>query len=103
MDARAAMLTRSVTRRSALLGAAAAAMAAPALRFGWAPVAAQDAVTLTLVAYSTPREAYEEIIPLFQATPEGANVQFETSYAASCEQSRAVESGLPADVVALSL
>ena len=38
---------------------------------------------LTLAAYSTPREAYEEIIPLFQATPEGANVQFETSFAAS--------------------
>lgn len=103
MDARAALMTRTVTRRSALLGAAAAAMAAPALRFGWAPVAAQDAVTLTLVAYSTPREAYEEIIPLFQATPEGAGVQFETSFAASGEQSRAVESGLPADIVALSL
>lgn len=103
MDARAALLTGSVTRRSALMGAAAAAMAVPALRFGWAPVGAQDAVTLTLVAYSTPREAYEEIIPLFQATPEGANVQFETSFAASTEQSRSVESGLPADVVALSL
>lgn len=85
------------------MGAAAAAMAVPALRFGWAPGAAQDAVTLTLVAYSTPREAYEEIIPLFQATPEGANVQFETSFAASTEQSRSVESGLPADVLALSL
>src|SRR5215211_7360244 len=58
---------------------------------------------LTLVAYSTPREAYEEIISLFQETPEGANVVFETSFAASGEQSRAVESGLPADVVALSL
>ncbi|MEZ4563696.1 MAG: sulfate ABC transporter substrate-binding protein [Thermomicrobiales bacterium] len=97
------LLTRTLTRRSALAGAAAAAMAAPALRFGWEPVAAQDAVTLTLVAYSTPREAYEEIIPLFQATPEGANVQFETSFAASTEQSRSVESGLPADIVALSL
>ncbi|MDQ2653447.1 MAG: substrate-binding domain-containing protein, partial [Chloroflexota bacterium] len=103
MHARAGLLARTVTRRSALLGAAAAAMAVPALRFGRVPVAAQDAVTLTLVAYSTPREAYEEIIPLFQATPEGANVQFETSFAASTEQSRAVESGLPADIVALSL
>ena len=35
---------------------------------------------------------------MFQATPEGAGVQFETSFAASTEQSRAVESGLPADV-----
>lgn len=103
MDARAALLTRTVTRRSALVGAAAAAMAAPALRFGWTPAAAQDQITLTLVAYSTPREAYEEIIPLFQATPEGANVQFETSFAGSTEQSRSVESGLPADILALSL
>ena len=90
-------------RRQVLLGLAATA-AAPALGAGGAsPAAAQDQVTLTLVAYSTPREAYEEIIPLFQATPEGANVQFETSFAGSTEQSRAVESGLPADVLALSL
>src|ERR687898_1662010 len=67
------------------------------------PALAQDQVTLTLVAYSTPREAYEAIIPLFQATPEGAGVIFETSFASSGEQSRAVEGGLPADIVALSL
>jgi sulfate/thiosulfate transport system substrate-binding protein len=59
--------------------------------------------TLTLVAYSTPREVYEELIPAFQATPEGEGVEFEQSYAASGEQRRAVEDGLPADVVALSL
>jgi sulfate/thiosulfate transport system substrate-binding protein len=58
---------------------------------------------LGLVAYSTPREAYEEIIPAFQETDAGANVDFEQSYAASGEQSRAVESGLAADVVAFSL
>lgn len=92
-----------LTRREALLGMAAVA-AAPALAYAWPRgAAAQDEVTLTLVAYSTPREAYEEIIPLFQATPDGANVKFETSFAASTEQSRSVESGLPADVVALSL
>ena len=91
------------TRRQALLTLAATA-AAPALASSFPrPVLAQDQVTLTLVAYSTPREAYEEIIPLFQATPEGANVVFETSFAGSGEQSRAVESGLPADVLALSL
>jgi sulfate transport system substrate-binding protein len=94
---------RRLTRRQTLQGLAAAA-AAPALASLWPrAVAAQETVTLTLVAYSTPREAYEEIVPLFQATPEGANVQFETSFAASTEQSRAVESGLPADILALSL
>jgi sulfate/thiosulfate transport system substrate-binding protein len=58
---------------------------------------------LSLVAYSTPREAYEEIIPAFQKTAAGNGVKFEQSYAASGEQSRAVESGLKADVVAFSL
>jgi len=59
--------------------------------------------TLALVAYSTPREAYEEIIPAFQDTDAGAGIDFDQSYAASGEQSRAVESGLAADVVAFSL
>jgi sulfate transport system substrate-binding protein len=97
------LLRTPLTRRQALLGLAAAA-AAPALTAAWPrAVAAQDEVTLTLVAYSTPREAYEAIIPIFQGTPDGAGVKFETSFAASGEQSRAVEGGLPADVVAFSL
>ena len=58
---------------------------------------------LSLVAYSTPKEAYEKLIPAFAATQPGAGVGFDQSYGASGEQSRAVESGLPADVVALSL
>jgi sulfate/thiosulfate transport system substrate-binding protein len=62
-----------------------------------------DGGTLSLVAYSTPREAYEEIIPAFQETPAGEGFDFDQSYAASGEQSRAVEAGLAADVVAFSL
>ena len=58
---------------------------------------------LTLVAYSTPEEAYRELIPAFNKTPEGKGVSFQQSYAASGEQSRAVEGGLPADVVEFSL
>ena len=58
---------------------------------------------VTLVAYSTPQEAYEEIIPAFQKTAAGKGVEFEQSYGASGEQSRAVEAGLGADVVAFSL
>jgi sulfate/thiosulfate-binding protein len=60
-------------------------------------------VTLSLVAYSTPREVYEELIPAFQDTAAGEGVEFEQSYASSGEQSRAVVDGLPADVVAFSL
>jgi sulfate/thiosulfate-binding protein len=58
---------------------------------------------LTLVAYSTPEEAYKELIPAFNKTPEGNGVDFDESYASSGEQSRAVEGGLPADVVEFSL
>ncbi len=60
-------------------------------------------VRLTLVAYSTPREAYEEIVAAFQRTPAGTGITFDQSYGASGEQSRAVAAGLPADLVALSL
>jgi sulfate transport system substrate-binding protein len=58
---------------------------------------------LTLVAYSTPREAYQALIPAFQATDAGGGVTFSQSYGASGDQSRAVANGLKADVVALSL
>jgi sulfate/thiosulfate transport system substrate-binding protein len=58
---------------------------------------------LSLVAYSTPQEAYEEIIPAFKKTSDGDGVDFKQSYGASGDQARAVEAGLAADVVALSL
>src|SRR5215216_7956357 len=63
-------------------------------------------VKLILAAYSTPREAYEEIIPLFQAAwkdKTGQTVTFEESYQGSGAQSRAVAEGFEADIVALSL
>src|ERR671931_2933995 len=65
--------------------------------------AASANTTLSLVAYSTPKDAYGNIIPAFQATPAGKNVSFNQSYGASGDQARAVTAGLSADVVALSL
>jgi sulfate/thiosulfate transport system substrate-binding protein len=62
-----------------------------------------DSVTLSLVAYSTPQAAYAKIIKAFQATPAGRNIRFKQSFGASGDQSRAVQSGLKADVVAFSL
>jgi sulfate/thiosulfate transport system substrate-binding protein len=62
-----------------------------------------DGVRLTLVAYSTPREVYEQLTDAFAATEAGRGVTFEESYGSSGEQSRAVEAGLPAHVVAFSL
>lgn len=69
-------------------------------------VAAQDSITLTLAAYTTPREAYVEIIPLFQQywrDQTRQEVTFQESYLGSGAQSRAVAGGFEADIVALSL
>ena len=57
---------------------------------------------IRLVAYSTPREAYAKLIDLY-TSGKGEGVSFDQSYGASGEQSRAVEAGLRADVVAFSL
>jgi sulfate transport system substrate-binding protein len=59
--------------------------------------------TLDLVAYSTPKEAYEQIIPAFEKTTDGKGVKFSPSYGNSGDQARAVISGLPTDIAALSL
>lgn len=63
-------------------------------------------VKLTLGAYTTPREAYQEIIPLFQEywkEKTGQEVVFEESYLGSGAQSRAIVEGFEADIAALSL
>src|SRR2546422_7829220 len=74
------------------------ALVLPALASG----ASKD-TTLTLVAYSTPKEAYGQLISAFQKTQAGNGVSFSQSYGASGEQSRAVAAGLDADIVAFSL
>src|SRR5829696_2626414 len=98
-------MIRRITLICMLSGAALAAVLAAGCGGGDGSANASGGgdTSLTLVAYSTPQEAYEEIIPAFQKTSAGKNVDFEQSYAASGEQSRAVEAGLPADVVAFSL
>src|SRR4051812_28384839 len=58
---------------------------------------------LSLVAYSTPQVVYDQAIPAFQKTTAGEGVSFAQSYGGSGDQSRAVEGGLPADVVTFSL
>jgi len=63
-------------------------------------------VKLILAGYTTPREAYAEIIPLFQQKwkeQTGQTVTFEESYQGSGAQSRAVAEGFEADIIALSL
>jgi sulfate transport system substrate-binding protein len=58
---------------------------------------------VALVAYSTPKGAYEALIPGFESTPGGKGVSFSQSYGGSGEQSRAVTNGQHADVVNFSL
>ena len=82
-----------------LVGAALAATAAVGTA---APERSTD-TKLSLVAYSTPREAYGKLIPAFQKTAVGDDVDFTQSYGSSGEQTRAVKAGLEADIVALSL
>ena len=65
-----------------------------------------DEVKLILAGYTTPREAYSELIPIFQQQwkeETGQDVVFEESYQGSGAQSRAVAEGFEADIVALSL
>jgi sulfate transport system substrate-binding protein len=57
---------------------------------------------LNLVGYSTPKKAYAALTAAYQQTPAGKGVSFATSFGASGAQSRAVDSGQPADIVAFS-
>ncbi len=96
---------RPMQSRRAFLGAASAASAA--LLVGGLPrsIPAVEAagVTLTLVAYSTPQEAYAQLTAAFEKTAAGKGISFHTSFGASGDQSRAVAAGLDADIVAFSL
>ncbi len=63
-------------------------------------------VTLTLAGYAVMREAYDDIIPLFQAYWQQAHQQqviVQESYGASGSQSRAVAGGFEIDIVSLSI
>jgi sulfate/thiosulfate-binding protein len=73
---------------------------APATSAPSAPVA------LTLGGYTTPREAYGAILPVFReqwAKPRNAELTFKESYLGSGAQARAIVGGFEADVAALSL
>jgi sulfate/thiosulfate transport system substrate-binding protein len=62
--------------------------------------------TLILGGYSTPREAYAKLIPIFKQRwkeQTGEDLTFQESYLGSGAQSRAIVEGFEADVAALSL
>jgi sulfate/thiosulfate-binding protein len=64
--------------------------------------ASSPSTKLNLVGYSTPKKAYDALTAAFSQTSQGKGVGFSESFGASGSQSRAVDSGQPADVVAFS-
>jgi sulfate transport system substrate-binding protein len=76
-------------------------------RSGAGDAAKGGTVTLTLGAYTTPRELYKEaIIPAFQKSwkdKTGQTVEFQESYQGSGAQARAITGGFEANIAALSL
>jgi sulfate transport system substrate-binding protein len=63
----------------------------------------EDANQLSVVGFSVLEAANAPIFEKFEGTDDGEGVTFKTSYGASGDQSRAVEGGLDADLVHLSL
>jgi sulfate/thiosulfate-binding protein len=59
--------------------------------------------SVSLVAYSTPQEAYEKIQAAFKKNDNARSLSFKNSFGASGDQSRAVDGGQPADYVAFAL
>jgi sulfate transport system substrate-binding protein len=78
-----------------LLAALATALAVPA--------ALADGGHVSLVAYSTPNVAFGKLIPAFQGTAAGKGVSFDQSYGGAEAQVKAIQAGLPTDIVDFSL
>ena len=97
-------MTRTRRRTAALvLAVCVVAVAAATAGPSAASSRSAKATTLSLVAYSTPKIPFGQLIAGFQKTSAGADVKFTQSYGASTDQARAVVQGLPTDIVQLSL
>ena len=100
-------MTRTPPMRSTVKWFGAAAVAASLIATsacGTASSASSDGgTTLSLVGFAVPEQANKDIAAEWEKTPEGKDVTWKTSYGASGDQSRAVESGLDADYVHFSL
>lgn len=90
--------------RPSRLAAATALTAAAALAITGCSSSAggSDSKTVNLVAFSTPKPAYDALQAAFGKTSQGKGISFSSSYDASGTQSKAVESGKPADYVNFS-
>lgn len=82
--------------------AAAAAVALSLLLTACGGAGASDSA-LSLVAFSVPKPAYDDLQKDFANSADGKGVTWKSSYGASGDQARAVISGLAADYVGFSL
>ncbi len=90
-------------RRATLLLTAALAGVLAVSACGGNADGASDAKTIHIVGFAVPEAANKAIAEEFQKTEAGDGVEFETSYGASGDQSRAVAAGLEADYVHFSV
>lgn len=91
-----------------LLMTAAAGCASPSAEGGTAPSPApgKGDATLVIGAYSVAKDAFAELLPMFQAKWEaetGQLVTFQESYEASGTQARSIVGGFEADVAVLAM
>jgi sulfate/thiosulfate transport system substrate-binding protein len=96
---------RPLSRRTVLVGAAGAGLAAPAVVPSWA-AAQNKGVTLLNVSYDPTRELYKEVNAAYinyWKGRTGQTISINQSHGGSGKQARAVIDGLPADVVTLAL
>jgi sulfate/thiosulfate transport system substrate-binding protein len=96
-------LTTALTTAALALAVGGCGGASDEVGGGNTAAAGEGGTKLALVAYAVPKVGFDEVIPAFNATPEGEGVAFSQSYGASGDQSRKVESGLPADIVNFSV
>jgi sulfate/thiosulfate-binding protein len=92
-------MKRPITLAAALLSALSLAACAP----GASGTDAGADTTISIVGFAVPEAANKNLAAEFVKTPEGEGVQFQTSYGASGDQSRAVVAGLDADYVHFSV
>ncbi|MFQ6396728.1 sulfate ABC transporter substrate-binding protein [Nocardia sp. KC 131] len=59
--------------------------------------------TLNLFAYAVPKPGFDKVVPEFNKTEQGKNIQVNGSYGASGDQSRKVKDGAEADIVNFSV
>ena len=94
----------SMTWKAAVAGSVAALVALTGCGTSGGGGSSEDgATTLSLVGFAVPEKANEDLQAAWAKTDDGRGVTWKTSYGASGDQSRAVESGLDADYVHFSL